>query len=134
MMQRLGWISALILCGVWPNSPAIAAEEATPQACLNVAKRAPDGTSTDRFLREWCQRNHGKTPDSPTMPVPDAAGAAQPTDSPKAMESAPASEPSSYTGNGNDGLPESLNSSRLPPGYHCHMLKFGERICHGGLD
>ena len=34
----------------------------------------------------------------------------------------------------NDDSADQLNSSRLPPGYHCHMLKFGERICHGGLD
>lgn len=135
MMSRWGLIGGVILSGIWQVPLAIAAEDAVPQACINVAKRGPDGTSSDRFLREWCQRNHGKNADSPNTPGPDAIGAPPSSESPKAAEPvSPSSESSGYSGYGNDNAADGLNSSRLPPGYHCHMLKFGERICHGGLD
>ena len=92
--------------------------EGTPeqQACSDLAKREPDGSASDRFMREWCQRNaSGK---SAAAEKPDAVTPSR-TDMPIYRA---------------DDTAEQLNSSRLPPGYHCHMMKFGERICHGGLD
>ena len=101
-----------------PDKPAD-----TPD-CTTLAATPANGTSTDRFMREWCQRNApiikstaptvSTAPDAATPPQP-----ALPTPAPR------------YS---NDDSADQLNSSRLPPGYHCHMLKFGERICHGGLD
>jgi hypothetical protein len=93
-----------------------------PQDCVSLAATPATGTATDRFMREWCQRN------VPTAtPAPAAAPHPQPTlQTPTPPEVAPR-----YS---NDDSADQLNSSRLPPGYHCHMLKFGERICHGGLD
>jgi len=90
--------------------------------CATLAATPATGTATDRFMREWCQRNA-----PPAAPAPEPAAQAQ------AATSVPNSQPSTSRYS-NDDSADQLNSSRLPPGYHCHMLKFGERICHGGLD
>ncbi len=104
-----------------PMNTALAADAVDKPAdspdCTTLATTAATGTATDRFMREWCLRNAPAatpTPDAATPPQP-----AVPTPAPR------------YS---NDDSADQLNSSRLPPGYHCHMLKFGERICHGGLD
>lgn len=94
--------------------------EGTPeqQACADIASRPADGSASDRFMREWCQRDAGAK----------SSAADQTTAEP---EKVPRPDPPCYR---LDDTADQLNSSRLPPGYHCHMLKFGERICHGGMD
>ncbi len=115
-------------------SPVFAADSVQPQACINVAKRSPDGSSSDRFLREWCQRNLAKSAET-TPAEPQSAAPSQTHEQPAlAPQSAPAAEIPSAPSYPGDNSYDEFNSSRLPPGYHCHMLKFGERICHGGLD
>lgn len=120
MIRSCSWLAALLLLTHLAASAAIAADSAEPQACIDVAKRPVVGSASDRFLREWCQRNAGKPAEAPAE-----APAAAP-EPPK-----PTPELPSYP---SDSADDRFNSSRLPPGYHCHMLKFGERICHGGLD
>ena len=111
-----------------PINVALAADAPDKPAdttdCATLAAVAPTGTATDRFMREWCQRNAPtiKSTAPAVSTAPDAATPPQPT------------LPTPAPRYSNDDSADQLNSSRLPPGYHCHMLKFGERICHGGLD
>jgi hypothetical protein len=97
---------------------AHAGETPEQQSCIDLGKRDSDGSSSDRFMREWCQRNAPSKPAA--LEKPDAASVAP------SRNDTPIYQP-------DDGA-EQFNSSRFPPGYHCHMVKFGERICHGGLD
>ena len=109
--------TTFLFAGLLVITTCTAADGPEPQACIDVAKRPADGSASDRFLREWCQRNAAKPAEGL------APASAEP---PK-----PSAELPSYPSDSSD---DRFNGSRLPPGYHCHMLKFGERICHGGLD
>ena len=97
---------------------ALAEDTPEQQTCIDIAKRSADQSASERFMREWCQRNAVAT--SATADQAVTASALMPR-----------AETPSYR---QDDTAEQLNTSRLPPGYHCHMMKFGERICHGGLD
>ena len=108
----------VLLLSLVATAAVLAADTPEQQACIDIAKRDADGTASDRFMREWCQRN--------------VAAASAATEKPAtASPQVPRAETPIYR---QDDTAEQLNSSRLPPGYHCHLMKFGERICHGGMD
>ena len=118
MRARSLLVAAFVLLPINTVLAADATDKPTDATdCATLAATPATGTATDRFMREWCQRN-----------ASTAASTAPETATPPPAEPTPAPRYS------NDDSADQLNSSRLPPGYHCHMLKFGERICHGGLD
>ena len=126
IMRAYSLLATLFVLILASSNGALAADtpDVTDNAanCAVLAASPPNDTSTDRFMREWCQRN------SPTKTIAAETAASPPITVPSP---APAAVRPSYS---TDDSADQLNSSRLPPGYHCHMLKFGERICHGGLD
>ncbi|MBP6279784.1 MAG: hypothetical protein KA388_08495 [Rhodocyclaceae bacterium] len=124
MRARSLLVAAFVLVPINTVLAADATDKLTNATdCATLAATPATGTATDRFMREWCQRNASTA--APSAPI---ASSAPETATPPPVEPSPAPRYS------NDDSADQLNSSRLPPGYHCHMLKFGERICHGGLD
>ncbi|MBK7687104.1 MAG: hypothetical protein IPJ25_14815 [Rhodocyclaceae bacterium] len=124
MRARSLLVAAIVLLPINTVLAADATDKPTNATdCATLAATPATGTATDRFMREWCQRNA-----STAAPIAPSASSAPETATPPPVEPSPAPRYS------NDDSADQLNSSRLPPGYHCHMLKFGERICHGGLD
>ena len=129
MMRAHSLLATLVVLIQLPLNTALAAD--TPAAtdntanCATLTANPPNGTATDRFMREWCQRN------APAATTAHGTATPPPPQSPTVPSPAPIPTTPSYS---TDDSADQLNSSRLPPGYHCHMLKFGERICHGGLD
>ncbi len=124
MRARSLLVAAFVLVPINTVLAADATDKLTNATdCATLAATPATGTATDRFMREWCQRNASTA--APIAPiVPSAPETATP----------PSAEPTPAPRYSNDDSADQLNSSRLPPGYHCHMLKFGERICHGGRD
>ena len=97
-------LPACIACAA--PAPAWAVDKGNPPLdCVAMLASAAAGASTDRFLREWCQRN--------------AAGQSDASAAPDAMPATPA---------------EDNAASRLPPGYHCHILAMGKRLCHSAWN
>ncbi|MBL0074859.1 MAG: hypothetical protein IPP41_02565 [Rhodocyclaceae bacterium] len=127
MRARSLLVAAFVLVPINTVLAADATDKPTNATdCATLAATPATGTATDRFMREWCQRNASTA--APIVPSASIASSAPETATPPPAEPTPAPRYS------NDDSADQLNSSRLPPGYHCHMLKFGERICHGGLD